>query len=151
MKASPNSNGAQGLFEEGFNAKEAGDLQKAQLLFEQGLRIDPTNAMAQQFLAEIKEEAQRPPLQAGAAGVIQKQLESRYRLTKISPDGTDVVAPGAVVMLKKGPLVLDRVVPPTGNEKVKMVSNVYQNGLITQERLRGLLSAVTAGALGLGE
>jgi hypothetical protein len=108
------------------------------------LRIDPTNAMAQKFLAEIKEEAQRPPLQAGTAGAIQRQLESRYRLTKVTPDGTDVVAPGAVMMLRKGPLVLDKAVPPSGTEKVHMVSNVYQNGLITQDKLRGVLSAVTA-------
>jgi hypothetical protein len=135
---------AQALFEKGYDAKEAGDLQTAQSLFEEGLRLDPGNTMAQQFLAEIKEAAQRPPLKDGVAGTIQRQLELRYRLTKLTPDGTDVVAPGVVVELRKGPVVLDKVVPPVPNEKLHMVTNVYQNGVMTQDRLRGLVSALTA-------
>lgn len=56
------------LFGRGFEAKQSGDLRGAQQLFERGLRIDPGNADARRFLAEVKE----------ALGAAQKLFERGY-------------------------------------------------------------------------
>jgi len=46
---------AMDLFAKAYNAKPSGDLRTSQQLFEQGLRMDPNNADARRFLAEVKE------------------------------------------------------------------------------------------------
>jgi tetratricopeptide (TPR) repeat protein len=49
------SGSALSLFERAYNAKESGDLRSSQQLFEEGLRIEPENALGQKFLAEVKD------------------------------------------------------------------------------------------------
>lgn len=46
---------AQSLFAGAFEAKAAGDLRTAQRLFEEGLRLDPNNALARKYLGEVSD------------------------------------------------------------------------------------------------
>jgi hypothetical protein len=57
---------------------------------------------------------------------IQDRLESRFALTKASADKSDIVAAGAVLVLKKDDLVMVTTDLPN------VVPNVYKDGRITQ-------------------
>ena len=108
--------------------------------------------MAQQFLAEIKEEAQRPPLQDGAAGAIQRQLESRYRLTKITPDGTDVAAVGAIADDEEGPAGAGqgRSAGPATRKSNMVIERLPERIDNTGANSAAVLSALTAVVSGSG-
>ncbi len=60
------------------------------------------------------------------AADIQKQLESIYPLTKATPDDTDIVTAGAVLVLQKDNLQMCKVKVPIPTR------NFYRNGALTQ-------------------
>lgn len=72
---------------------------------------------------------------------IQNVLSSRYPLAKTTPDGTDVTAAGAVLVLKKPNLVMNKLFLNTNTaQKSAPVQNSYANGQLEQLGLLGGLS-----------
>ncbi|OIQ76709.1 localization factor PodJL [mine drainage metagenome] len=84
-----------------------------------------------------------PSIPADVAARIQRQLELRYPLSKTTPDITDLVAAGAVLVLQKDNLVMNKVFT-SGTSRSAPVQNVYENGEITQTGLLGTLGKINA-------
>src|SRR2546425_1048677 len=68
-----------------------------------------------------------PRSSADVAARAQTQLESRYALSKMTSDGTNIVATGAVVVLQRDNLMMNKVLLSRG-QKSSPVGNVYGNG-----------------------
>lgn len=81
--------------------------------------------------------------QNGAAD-LQKQLESSYPLTKATADSTDIVTAGAVLVLQKDNLQMDKVNMPIPTH------NFYKNGALNQGGLVGFLNKLGNASLGGG-
>lgn len=75
---------------------------------------------------------------------LQKQLESNYPLTKATADNTDIVTAGAVLVLQKDNLQMDKVNMPIPTH------NFYKNGALNQGGLVGFLNKLGNASLGGG-
>jgi len=71
---------------------------------------------------------------------IYQELVSMYPPAKATADGTDLVTAGAVLVLQKDNLVMNKVDQPYP------IPNVYKNGAIAQSGLFGALSKLTLNA-----
>lgn len=80
---------------------------------------------------------------ADVAARIQSQLESRYAITRTTPDIADLVAPGVLVVLQKDNLVLSKVyMNPT--QLGPAIQNLFSNNEITQVGFTGALSKINS-------
>ncbi len=84
---------------------------------------------------------------AGAAD-LQRMLLTEYPLAGTTPDGTDVTAPGTVVVLQKDNFVMrtaiDNLFQVNGRGVASMpVANAYENGAIKQIGVSGFLAKMT--------
>jgi hypothetical protein len=77
-------------------------------------------------------------------GDLQKQLESTYPLTKATADSTDIVTAGAVLVLQKDNLQMDKVNMPIPTH------NFYKNGELNQGGLVGFFNKLGNASLGGG-
>lgn len=91
----------------------------------------------------IANEQSTPNSLADAAVKIQSQLELRYPLAKTTADGGDLIAAGAVLVLQKDNLVLNKVYM-NGTHRSSPVENVYESDKITQVGLMGALSSINS-------
>ncbi len=83
------------------------------------------------------------PNPAEVAARIQRQLETRYPLAKTTRDGGDIVAAGAVLVLQKDKLVMNKVYT-SGTQRSSPIQNVYVNSEITQVGLMSVLSNINS-------
>jgi hypothetical protein len=60
---------------------------------------------------------------------IQKKLESEYALTQPTGDNTDIVTAGAILVIKKGPIMM---VPVANND---IFQNTYKDGKVSQNAI----------------
>ena len=90
-----------------------------------------------------------PKIPANDIAKIQGRLELRYPLAKTTPDGANIVATGAVLVLQKDNLVMNKVYLQ-GTQRSSPVQNVYENGQITQVGLLGALSKINSFLSALG-
>lgn len=74
---------------------------------------------------------------------IKNQFDAQFIVAKINTRGTDVVAPGTVVTLRKENLVMNKVLLSNGNPSIP-VDNVYENGSISTSGLLGALSKLNS-------
>lgn len=74
---------------------------------------------------------------------VQGQLESRYPLAQATADGGDIVAGGAVVVLLKDNLVMNKVFL-NATQRSALIQNSYDNGQITQIGLMAALSKLNS-------
>lgn len=80
----------------------------------------------------------------GAIATVQTQLEARYLLAKTTQqDGAEITATGAVLVLQKDNLVMNKVYMQ-GTQRSSPVQNAYENGEITQVGLLGALSKINS-------
>ena len=77
-------------------------------------------------------------------GDLRQQLESTYTLTKATADSTDIVTAGAVLVLQKDNLQMDKVNMPIPTH------NFYKNGELNQGGLVGFLNKLGNASLGGG-
>jgi hypothetical protein len=81
---------------------------------------------------------------AQSNGDLRKQLESTYALTKATADNTDIVTAGAVLVLQKDNLEMDKVNMPIPTH------NFYKNGALNQGGVVGFLNKLGNASLGGG-
>ena len=86
---------------------------------------------------------------AVVAAQIQSQLELRYPLAGTTPDSTDIISAGAVLVLQKDNLVMNRVYI-AGTQLSRPSENIYEKGEITQPGFMGGLNKLNSilGSLG---
>lgn len=70
---------------------------------------------------------------------VRKQLDSLYLVAKTNREGTDLVAAGTVVVLRKENLLMSKVLLNTGQMSTP-VQNVYQNRIIAQAGVLGVFN-----------
>jgi hypothetical protein len=75
---------------------------------------------------------------------LRKQLESTYALTKATADNTDIVTAGAVLVLQKDNLQMDKVAMPIPTH------NFYKGGELNQGGLVGFFNKLGNASLGAG-
>src|SRR3989344_6598915 len=76
---------------------------------------------------------------AVVAAQMQGQLELRYPLAGTTPDSTDIISAGAVLVLQKDNLVMNRVYI-AGTQLSRPSENIYEKGEITQPGFMGGLN-----------
>ena len=96
-----------------------------------------TFAIGYLLLPNSNSAAQTPIDAHKSLPMIEDELGSMYAPAKPTADGTDLVKAGAVLVLQKDNLVMNRV------DQVFPISNIYKEGAISQGGLFGALSKLT--------
>ncbi len=101
-----------------------------------------------QFFAQ---PAAGQPVAATAAAVdiesavlrIKSQFDGQYVVAKMNPEGTELVAPGTVLVLRKENLIMNMVLLESG-KRGSPIENVYENGKIDQSGLLGAMGKLNS-------
>jgi hypothetical protein len=74
---------------------------------------------------------------------IKSQFDAQYVVAKMNSEGTDLVAPGTVLVVRKENLIMNKVLLDNG-KRGSPIENVYENGRIDQSGLLGAMGKLSS-------